>query len=139
MKLDSILKTIHFFLLFVILLWTHVTLAQVYVSADGSDEWIGTKDKPFKSLNKAIESLHVSKKQNSSKNETKIIIKIIQNFKGKGLKWDLHGKNAMQRSDGTIVITDPYSNNKLEKPFFDYHGNISISGPDLNKITRSLA
>lgn len=67
------------------------------------------------------------------------IIKIIQNFKGKGLKWDLHGKNAMQRSDGTIVITDPYSNNKFEKPFFDYHSNISISGPDLNKITRSLA
>ena len=49
-------KNMHFFLLFVILLWTHVTLAQVYVSTDGSDEWIGTKDKPFKSINKAIES-----------------------------------------------------------------------------------
>jgi hypothetical protein len=29
--------------------------------------------------------------------------------KAKGLGWDLHTENAMMRSDGTVVITDPFT------------------------------
>jgi hypothetical protein len=31
-----------------------------------------------------------------------------KNGKAQGLGWDLHTENVMQRSDGTVVITDPY-------------------------------
>ena len=53
-------------------------------------------------------------------------------------KWDLHGNNCMMRKDGTLVITDPFSANKFIKPFFDHKSDLTVSGPDMNKLTRSL-
>lgn len=61
---------------------------------------------------------------------------------GKGTTWDLHGSNCMMRSDGTLVITDPFADSQIKLPFFDYNVDdteTTISGPDMNKFTRALS
>ena len=66
------------------------------------------------------------------------IIAIKQSNISKMFKWDLHGKNCMMRDDGTVVITDPLSADKFVKPFFDHVLDLTVSGPDMNKLTRTL-
>ena len=52
--------------------------------------------------------------QGSKRNDWLLLYSTIQALsahmkKAKGLGWDLHTENAMMRSDGTVVITDPFT------------------------------
>jgi len=68
-------KNAHFLLLIAILLFSNTISAQVYVAVNGSDNGLGTSDKPFKSLSRAIDFVSASRMRSDSTTQHKIVIK----------------------------------------------------------------
>lgn len=68
-------KNAHFLLLVAMLLFSSTVSAQVYVAVNGSDNGLGTIDKPFKSLSRAIDFVSASRMRSDSTTQHKIIIK----------------------------------------------------------------
>ena len=68
-------KNAHFLLLVAMLLFSNTISAQVYVAVNGSDNGLGTSDKPFKSLSRAIDFVSASRMRSDSTTQHKIVIK----------------------------------------------------------------
>jgi hypothetical protein len=73
---------------------------------EGSELWKHQNQFPLKTLQIIYKSL--TEQPNHWLPLYKTIVALFKHT-GSALFWDLHTDNAMQRSDGTIVITDPYT------------------------------